>query len=113
MGTGTAGSVFGENSFYHETRDTRLGGRHVANHSSDPWVAYPEVKTQVRDLVRVVDIVVPLPHGEMLFYRASWGKWGKWAEETCVGCSQQRQATEEPGKVQGRDCVGIVDGSCL
>ena len=34
-------------------------GRHVAKHSSDPRVAYPEVKVQVRDLVRVVDIVAP------------------------------------------------------
>ena len=27
----------------------------------DPRIAYPEVK--IRDLVRVVDIVAPLPHG--------------------------------------------------
>ena len=35
------------------------GFRHVAKHSSDPHVAYPEVKVQVRDLVRVVCIVAP------------------------------------------------------
>ena len=29
------------------------GGRHVAKHSSDPRVAYPEINVQVRDLVRV------------------------------------------------------------
>ena len=64
MGTGPAGSVFGENSFYRETRDTRRGGRHVAKRSSDPWAAYPEANTQVRDLVRVVDIVAPFaPRG--------------------------------------------------
>ena len=34
-------------------------GRYVAKHSSDPRVAYPEVNVQVRDLVRVVGIVVP------------------------------------------------------
>ena len=51
MGNGPAGSVFGENSFYRETRGTRRGGRHVAKRSSDPRVAYPEVKVQVRDLV--------------------------------------------------------------
>ena len=33
------------------------GVRHVAKRSSDPRVAYPEVNVQVRDLVRVVDIV--------------------------------------------------------
>ena len=33
------------------------GFRHVAKRSSDPRVAYPEVKVQVRDLVRVVCIV--------------------------------------------------------
>ena len=56
MGTGPAGSVFGENLFYRETRGTRQGGggRHVAKRSSDPRVAYPEVNVQVLDLVRVV-----------------------------------------------------------
>ena len=43
-GTGHAGSVFGENSFYRETWGTRHGGRHVAKRSSDPQVAYPESK---------------------------------------------------------------------
>ena len=33
------------------------GGHHVAKRSSDPRVAYPEVKVQVRDLVRAVGIV--------------------------------------------------------
>ena len=36
----------------------------MAKRSSDPRVAYPEVKIQVRDLVRVVDIVVPFAHGD-------------------------------------------------
>ena len=35
------------------------GGRHVVKRSSDPRVAHPEVKVQVRDLVRVVGIVAP------------------------------------------------------
>ena len=39
------------------------GGLHVAKRSSDPRVVYPEVKVQVRDLVRVVGIVAPLPNG--------------------------------------------------
>ena len=38
---------------------TTTGDRQVAKRSSDPRVASPEVKVQVRDLVRVVDIVAP------------------------------------------------------
>ena len=115
MGTGPAGSVFGENSFYRETRGTRLGGRHAAKRSSDPRVAYPEVKIQVLDLVRVVCIVVPFASrgsvfGDNSFYRAPGDKW---AQKTCVGCPQQRHATEESGKIQGRYRVGIVEGSCV
>ena len=30
-----------------------------------------------------------------------------------MGVPQQRYATGEPGKVQGRDRVGIVEGSCV
>ena len=37
---------------------------------------------------------------------------GKWAQETFAICPQQRYATREPGKVQGWDRVGIVEGSC-
>ena len=62
VGTGHAGSVFGENWFYRRTRGTSQwggGGRHMIKLSSEPWVAYPEVKVQVRDLVRVVGIVAP------------------------------------------------------
>ena len=71
MGTGPAGSVFGENSFYRETRGTRRGGCHVAKRSSDPRVTYPEVNDQVRDLVRVVGIVAPFaPRGFSI-----WGKY--------------------------------------
>ena len=40
------------------------GGRHVVKGSSDPRIAHPEVKVQVRDLVRVVDIFAPFaPRG--------------------------------------------------
>ena len=56
------------------------GGRHVVKRSSDPRVAHPDVKVQVRDLVRVVGIVAPFaPMGagprENSFYRAPGGKW--------------------------------------
>ena len=57
MGIVPGGSVFWENSFYRETRGRRRGGRHVVKRSSDPRVAHPDVKVQVRDLVRVVGIV--------------------------------------------------------
>ena len=60
---GPRGQYSGKNSFYGETRDTRRG-RHVAKRSSDPRAAYPEVNTQVLDLVRVVGIVAPFaPRG--------------------------------------------------
>ena len=59
METGPAGSVFGENLFYREIWGTGRGGRHVAKYSSDTRQAYPEVKLQGRDLVRVVGIVAP------------------------------------------------------
>ena len=55
------------------------GGHHVVKRSSDPWVTHPEVKVQVRDLVRVVGIVAHLPHGGSVFgesslYRAPAGR---------------------------------------
>ena len=79
--------------------------------SSDPLVAYPEVKVQVWDLVRVVAPLAPrgVSIHENSFYRAPGGKW---AQETCAGCPQQRYATGEPGKVQGWDRVGIVEWFC-
>ena len=79
-------------------------------------VAYSEVKVQVRKLVRVVGIIDSLPHvgegsvfGENSIYRAPGCKW---AQETFAGCPQQRHVTGEPGKVQGRDRVGIEEWSC-
>ena len=43
------------------------------------------------------------------FYRAQGDKL---AQETCVGCPQQLYIPGEPGNVQGRGRVGIVEGSC-
>ena len=86
----------------------------MAKRSSDPREAYPEVKVQVRDLVRVVGIVATFftprgsVFGENSFYRAPGCKWAK---KTCAGCPQQRHTTGEPDKVQGQDRVGIVEGS--
>ena len=36
----------------------------------------------------------------------------KWAQEPCVGCPKQRYIPGKQGKLQGRDRVGIVEGSC-
>ena len=44
VGTGPAGSVFVENTFYQDNGVQDKGGRHVAKSSSDPRVAYPEVR---------------------------------------------------------------------
>ena len=81
----------------------------MVKRSSDPGVAYPEVTVQVRELVRVVAIINPLPHGESVFRENSIYRHPgcKWAKETCVGCPQQRYDTGEPGKVQGQDRVGL------
>ena len=64
------------------------GGRHVSQRRSDPRQAYPEVKLQGRDLVRVMDIVAPFASletstREHSFYRTPRGKW---PQATCAGC---------------------------
>ena len=88
------------------------------NRGADMWrnvVLILEVKVQVRDLyVRVVVLLPPLPHGESVFGENSFYRTqgGKWAPKTCDGCLQQRYAMRKPDKVQRRDPVGIVEGSC-
>ena len=107
---------FGENLFYLKLGIQDEGDRHVTKRSSDPRVGYPEVKVQVRDLVRVVGIVAALPHGmwagsvpgEKSFYRAPGAKW---AQEISARYPQQRCAQGEPDNDQGRYRVGIVEGS--
>ena len=83
--------------------------KHVAKRNSDPRVAYPEAKVKVRDLGRVVGSVAAFTPwvsilGEDFFFRATGCKR---AQETCARCPQQWYATGEPGKVQGRDRVGL------
>ena len=60
VGTGPAGQHSGKICFIEKENlgYKTKGGRHVANRSSDTRVAYPEVKIQVRDLVRAVGTVV-------------------------------------------------------
>ena len=77
-------SIRGKNRFIDKRGEQDEGGRHVAKRSSDPRQAYPEVKLQGRDLVRVVGIVAPLvPLGvgtRGKFFLSSPGE--KWAQET-------------------------------
>ena len=48
---GYRGQYSGEIRFIEKPGVQDEGGRHMAECSSDPRVAYPEVKVQVRDLV--------------------------------------------------------------
>ena len=56
---GPRGQYSGKIRFIEKRGVQDEGGRQVAKHSSDPRHAYPEVKLQRRDLVRVVGIVAP------------------------------------------------------
>ena len=57
-------------------------------------------------------LLPPLPNGGRYSgnIRSIEPHGGTWAQETCVGCPQQRYATGEPGKLQGRGHVGIEKG---
>ena len=60
----------------------------MSKRSSDRQIAYPEVKVQGLDLVRVVGIVTSFAP----MWSGTRGKFvlprprGKWAHETCAGC---------------------------
>ena len=84
---GLAGQYSGKIRFIEKPGVQDEGGRHVVKRSSDPRVAHPDVKVQVRDLVRVVGIVAPFapmgastrgkfvlssPRGEMGTWDLSW-----------------------------------------
>ena len=61
---GPLGQYSGKIRFIEKPGVQEEGGRHVAKRSSDPRVAFSEVNVQVRDLMRVVGIVVPFtPRG--------------------------------------------------
>ena len=79
-GTVWAGQYSGKIRFIEKPGVEDEESRHVVKRSSDPRVAHPDVKVQVRDLVRVVGIVAhfaPMGSvpGENSFYRAPGGKW--------------------------------------
>ena len=91
-------------------------GRHMVKRSSDPRSgSLSRSQTSGTGPSASCGYCCPLsPHwepvpGENSFYRAPGRKW---AQETCAGCPKQRYIPGEPGKVQGRDRVGILEGSC-
>ena len=57
---GLRGQYSGTIRFIEKPAVQDEGGRHVAKHNSDPRQAYPEVKLQGRNLLRLVGIVAPL-----------------------------------------------------
>ena len=85
---GPGGQYSGKARFIEKYGVQDEWGRHVAKYSSDPRQAYPEVKLQGRDLVRVVGIVAPFaPMGagtrENSFCRAPVGKWVQDTRTVC------------------------------
>ena len=83
-----AGQYSGNIRFIEKPGIQDEGGPHVVKRSSDPRITHPEVKVQVRDLVRAVGIVAPFaPRGfsirEKSFYRAPESRS---AQATCAGC---------------------------
>ena len=59
MGTGPEAQYLGKIRFIEKPGVEDKGCRHVVKRSSDPRVAQPDVKVQLRDLVRIVGIVAP------------------------------------------------------
>ena len=100
------------NSFYRQTWVQDEWGRRDAKRNTDRRQVYPKVKLQERDLVRFVGFVAPFaPLGAgtrgKFVLSSPRGKMG--TGDVCL--VRQRYATGEPGKLQSRDYVGIVEGS--
>ena len=78
----------GKGRFIGKPGVQEYGGRHVAERSSDPRVANPEVKVQVRDLVRAVVLLPPSPHGGRYAGKNRFiepqGVNGHWRSVLCV-----------------------------
>ena len=85
----------------------------MAEHSSDPRVAHPDVKVQVRDLLRVVGIVAPFAPwgsipGEIRFIETQWVNGQRRLVPDAANSGTHGRARQS----QGRDRVGIVEESC-
>ena len=104
-----SGIPFGENSFY------RAPGEKWAQETCTHIAPFEKIMTCLSSYTHLITPATKyimfsgIPFGENSFYRAPGEKW---AQETCAGYPQQRYISGEPGNVQGRDRVGIVEGSC-
>ena len=72
-------------------------------------VAFREIKIHVWDLVRVVGFVAPFAQ-RLVSVRGKFVLLSPRGLMGTRGCPQQRYTTGEPGKVHGRDRVGILEG---
>ena len=84
------------------------GGCHMAKRSFGPLIAYPEVKVQVLDLVRVVGIIDPLSQGESI-YRTSWCKLG--TDDLCrvpPAAVRHERARQSSGTELCGDCRSVL-----
>ena len=114
-GPGPEDQYTGKNRFIEKLGVQDEVGRHVIKRSSDPHGSPPRSLSSGTGPNASCGYCCPLCpagvqySGNIRFYRAPKGRW---AQETYAGCPQQRYTTGESGKVQGRDRVGIVDGSC-
>ena len=92
----------------YKTKGGGVGGKR----GSDTRLAYPEVKVQVRDLVRVVGIVAPFdqvgiaPPGKNSFYRVPRGKWAQESVSPAAVC--HGRARESSGMGPCGDCRRIL-----
>ena len=106
MGTGPAGSVFGENSFIEKRGVQDEGIRLVAKHCSDLRQAYPEVKLQRRDLVGIVAPFAPLGAGTRGKFVLSIPRGGNWTRRRVSGAP----SCGTPRESQANFRVGTVWG---
>ena len=110
---GPRGQYSGKIRFIEKRGVQDEGGRQVAKHSSDPRQAYPDVKLQRRDLVRVVGIVAPFCPasgrypGKIRFIRPQ-GENG--ARRRVSGAPSSGTSRESQANFS-RDRVAIVEGS--
>ena len=68
-------------------------------------------KVQVRDLVRVVGIVAPFPHGGMYQGKTRFiePQGGKWAQETCAGAPSNSTPRANQAKFRNGTVWGLYN----
>ena len=112
---GYRGQYSGKIRFIEKRGVQDEGSRQVAKRNCDPRQAYPEVKPQGRNLVRVVGIVAHFaPLGpvarENSFYRANRGG-GDGPRRRVLGAKRGGTLRESQANFS-RESVGFVEGSC-